>query len=289
MQLFCFGFGYVARHFAQALPDEWQVVGTVRTPERQQELREQGYHAFCYGDGLAFPEGAKLALASSSHVLVSIPPDEEGDDAALQVMRELDNTGTISWIGYLSTTGVYGDWQGDWVDEKTPPRPVDERSRNRLQAERDWQALGQALNLPVPVFRLAGIYGPRRNPLLSLKAGSARRIDKPGHFISRIHVEDIAQVLRASMGNPQMDAVYNLCDDLPSESREPVEFAAELLQMEPPPLVFFDEAELPPLARSFYAANKRVHNTRIKDELGVKLHYPTYREGLRSLCQEMLK
>lgn len=289
MQLFCFGFGYVARHLARSLPDVWQVVGTVRSPERQQELREQGYHAFCYGDGLAFSEGAKLALTSSSHVLVSIPPGAEGHDAALAIMQELGDTGTISWIGYLSTTGVYGDWQGEWVDEDTPPRPVDERSQNRLQAERGWQAFGQDRNLPVPIFRLAGIYGPRRNPLLSLKAGSARRIDKPGHFISRIHVDDIVQVLRASMGNPQMGAVYNVCDDLPSESREPVEFAAELLQMEPPPLMPCDEAALPPLARSFYAANKRVRNARIKDELGVQLHYLSYREGLRALWQEMLK
>lgn len=289
MQLFCFGFGYVARHLAQALSDEWQVIGTVRSPERQQELREQGYHAFCYGDGLAFPEGAKLALASSSHVLVSIPPGDEGHDAALHAMQELHDTGNVRWIGYLSTTGVYGDWQGEWVDENSPPSPVDERSQKRLHAERLWQAFGQDRNLPVAVFRLAGIYGSGRNPLLSVKAGSARRIAKPGHFISRIHVGDIVQVLWASMDNPQMGAVYNLCDDLPSESREPVEFAAELLQTEPPPLVPYDEAGLPPLARSFYAANKRVRNARIKSELGVKLHYPTYREGLRALWQEMLK
>lgn len=288
MQLFCFGFGYVARHLAANLGDGWQVTGTVRTPESRLNLQQQGYHAFCYDDETGdFPEAGQTALHHATHVLISIPPTERGYDAAQEVMHHMRGVGNIRWLGYLSTTGVYGNHDGGWVDEQTRPTPSDELGERRLLAEEHWQAWSRQHDVPVSCFRLAGIYGPGRNALEQLKAGRARRIDKPGQYFSRIHVDDIVQVLRASMQQPDKNGVYNVCDDEPCESRLPVEFAAELMGVEPPPLVPFAQADLSPMGQRFYASNKRVRNGRIKDTLGVKLHHPTYRDGLRALCQQM--
>lgn len=260
MRLFCFGFGYVAKRLADALGDAAHVMGTSRS--------SSGDPRVVVWD--------KANIADSTHLLISIPPDEAGRDAALEWLagRDLSH---VQWIGYLSTTGVYGDWRGEWVDETSPCHPTEPRSIRRLQAEQAWQELG------AHIFRLSGIYGPERNALNQLQAGTAKRIDAPNHVFGRIHVDDIVQVLLASMAKPEPRAVYNVSDDLPSESREVVEYAAELLGMEPPPLVALADAELSPMAQSFYAASRRVKNDKIKHELGVKLLYPTYREGLLAL------
>lgn len=193
-------------------------------------------------------------------------------------------TSGVEWIGYLSTTGVYGDRQGGWVSEEDAPDPGQARSRLRLAAERDWLVFGDAQGVRVHIFRLAGIYGPGRNVLERLRAGSARRIVKPGQVFSRVHVEDVAAVLRASVARPRAGRVYNVADDEPSSQQEVIAFAAGLLGIAPPPEEPFDAADLSPLARSFYSECRRVRNDRIKGELGVALRYPTYREGLRSLA-----
>jgi nucleoside-diphosphate-sugar epimerase len=189
----------------------------------------------------------------------------------------------LRWIGYLSTVGVYGDHKGAWVDETTVPRPSDGRSRYRLEAENGWLALGAARGIPTQVFRLAGIYGPGRNQLVQLAQGTARRIVKPGQVFNRIHVDDIAQVVAASLARPRAGAIYNVADDEPSPPQDVVTFAAALCGLVPPPEIPYDVADLTPMSRSFYSENKRVRNRLLSAELGVALRYPTYREGLTAL------
>ncbi len=215
-----------------------------------------------------------------THIVASAPPDAEGDPVLRLCGETLCRTANISWIGYLSTTGVYGDHGGGWVTEESPLTPNTERGARRLAAERQW------LELPLPahLFRLAGIYGPGRNQLLTVLDGTAKRIVKPGQIFSRIHVDDIAATLEASIAGPCPGRAYNVCDDEPCPPQDVVAYAAELLRMPAPPDVAFEEAVLSPMARSFYADSKRVSNRRIKEELGVKLAYPSYREGLRALA-----
>lgn len=281
--LFCFGAGFTALSLAGSLdPDQWRVVGTTRDAGKPGALRERGIepHLFDRGHPLEDPRGL---LAGTDCLLSSVPPDAEGDPVL--DMHEADIAAAASrlrWVGYLSTTGVYGDTGGAWVDESSPLNPSSERSARRVEAERRWRALGERSGIPVHVFRLPGIYGPGRSSIDALRAGRARRIDKPGQVFSRVHVADIARSLRASMARPNAGAVYNVCDDEPAPSSEVVAFAADLLGVEPPPLVPLAEAGLSPMGRSFYADNRRVRNDRIKRELGVALLYPTYREGLRA-------
>ncbi len=192
----------------------------------------------------------------------------------------------LRWIGYLSTTAVYGDHGGGWVDETTPLTPATKRGEWRVAAERAWQDFARKQSLNLHIFRLAGIYGPGRGPFAKLRAGTARRIVKPGQVFSRIHVEDIAQTLTASMNAPNAGAVYNVCDDDPAPPQDILAFAAKLLNLPVPPEEDFATAEMTPMARSFYSESKRVRNDRIKAELGVKLKYPDYKTGLRALARE---
>jgi nucleoside-diphosphate-sugar epimerase len=190
---------------------------------------------------------------------------------------------SLAWVGYLSTTGVYGDRDGGWVDETSELRPSGARGRRRVAAETAWLDLWRDRGVPVHIFRLAGIYGPGRSPFDALRAGTAKRIVKPGQVFSRIHVDDLASVLLSSIARPRPGAVYNVCDDEPASPADVVAHAAQLLGAPPPPLVSFDEAALSPMARSFYADNKRVSNALIKTELGVRLRYPDYRAGLAAI------
>lgn len=269
MHLFCFGLGYSARALARRLRAQgWTITGTSR-------MGDDGTLAF---DG-STPLPAK-SLDGVTHLLVSVPPGQAGDpvlDAHADDLRRWASQ--IRWAGYLSTTGVYGDRHGDWVDETSPLAPTTERGQRRLAAETRWRETG----LPLHIFRLAGIYGPGRNQLASLRDGTAKRIVKPGQIFSRIHVEDIAGVLEASIARPDPGRAYNVCDDEPCPPQEVVAFAAELLNRPPPPEIAFDDADLSPMAKSFYAESKRVSNARIKQELGYRLIYPTYREGLTAL------
>ena len=264
----------------------WDVRGTTRDEGKARRLADQGVDAIVLAqeDGSFLPESA---LSGVTHLLSSVPPGQTGDPvlrfygAAIQ-----ERAASLHWIGYLSTTGVYGDWQGGWVDEETPCRPSLERARRRVRAEQSWLAFGRATGWPVHLFRLAGIYGPGRNALVTVRAGRARRIVKPGQVFSRIHVDDIVQVLRASIARPRAGAVYNLCDDEAAPPQDVIVYACELLGVPPPREIPFDQADLSEMARGFYADNKRVRNDLIKRELGVALRYPTYREGLRSLLPE---
>ncbi|MFZ5711110.1 MAG: SDR family oxidoreductase, partial [Pseudomonadota bacterium] len=228
-------------------------------------------------------ETARL-LARATHVLSSVPPGPGGDPVLSRAAEALAEAAPrLRWVGYLSTTGVYGDHRGGWVDESTPPVPATERGRARVAAEAEWQALAARSGLPLHIFRLAGIYGPGRGPFEKIRDGTARRIVKPGQVFSRIHVDDIAQVLAASMERPDPGAVYNLCDDDPAPPGDVLAEAARLLGLPPPPEVPYETAEMTPMARSFYAESKRVRNDRIKRELGIRLLHPTYREGLAAI------
>lgn len=280
--LFCFGLGYAARVLAARLrPTGWRISGTSRSAADAEAIGAAGYTAYVFDGGAPLPENA---LDSVTHVLVSAPPDASGDPVLRQCTEQLARRARqFAWVGYLSTTGVYGDHGGEWVTEDTPLSPNTGRGARRLAAEAAWLDLFERRSLPVHIFRLAGIYGPGRNALVSLIEGTARRIVKAGQVFSRIHVEDIAAVLEASMARPQPGRAYNVCDDEPCPPQDVIVYAAELLGVPPPPDIAFADAALSPMARSFYADSKRVSNARIKTELGVRLTYPTYREGLRAL------
>lgn len=285
-RLFCFGLGFSALALARRrLAAGWRVAGTTRTAEKAGRLAAEGMEAFLFDSGRPLDEPA-AALAGTTHLLASVPPDGGAADPVLAAHgAAIAALPGLRWLGYLSTTGVYGDRGGGWVDETSALRPSGARGRRRVEAEAAWLALHARHGLPVHLFRLAGIYGPGRSQLDSVAAGTARRIVKPGQVFSRIHVEDIAGVLEASMARPNPGAAYNVCDDEAADPAEVVAYAAELLGLPPPPAVAFEEAELSPMGRSFYADNKRVSNRRIKQELGVELRYPDYRSGLKALLE----
>lgn len=278
--LFIFGLGYSAEALAHRLLREgWRIIGTTRKPERAEALAAAGIEPVLWEGGQA-PE----TLEQASHLLASAAPDAEGDPVLRALRPRIAALAPrLAWAGYLSTTGVYGDRAGGWVDEASPPAPSTRRGMARLEAERAWAAIP---DLPLHIFRLAGIYGPGRGPFEKVRRGAARRIVKPGQVFSRIHVDDIAQVLAASIARPDPGAIYNLCDDDPAPPQDVLAHAADLLGLPPPPEIPFEQAELSPMARSFYAENKRVRNDRIKDELGVRLRYPSYREGLAAMLAE---
>lgn len=271
--LLSIGHGYSAQALARLLiPQGWTVIGTTRTAAKAEAFRAAGV------EPLLLPGPLAPALARASHILTSVAPDRAGDPILRDHTEELAAARPL-WAGYLSTTAVYGDHQGAWVDEDTPLTPLSERGAARVQAERAWASLG----LPLHIFRLAGIYGPGRGPFEKVRDGSARRIIKPGQVFSRIHVDDIAQVVAASIAHPNPGRAYNVCDDDPAPPEDVIGHAAALLGLPLPPAVPYDEAEMTPMARSFYAESKRVRNDRIKEELGVRLLFPTYREGLAAL------
>jgi nucleoside-diphosphate-sugar epimerase len=271
--LLSLGHGYSAQALADRLiPQGWQVIGTTRNPAKAELLRAGGVEPVLWPGDLA------PALARATHILASAAPDAAGDPFLTAAGAQIAASAP-EWVGYLSTTGVYGDHQGAWVDETTPLTPSSPRGAHRVLAERQWQAT----DLPVHIFRLAGIYGPGRGPFEKVRDGSARRIIKQGQVFSRTHVEDIAQVLMASIARPNPGAAYNVCDDDPAPPEDVLSHAAHLLGLPEPPAVAFEDAEMSPMARSFYSESKRVRNDRIKDELGVRLRYPTYREGLEAL------
>jgi len=280
-QLFCFGLGYSALALARRLiASGWSVTGTCRSADRQARLRAAGFAAVLFDRDR--PVDVAL-LDGITHLLVSVPPDAAGDPVLEMHGHDIAVLPALSWLGYLSTTGVYGDRGGGWVDETAALLPTGERGRRRVAAEQGWLDLWRGHGVPVHIFRLAAIYGPGRSAFDALCAGTARRIDKPGQVFSRIHVEDLASVLTASIERPRPAAVYNVCDDDPAPPAEVVAHAAELLGSELPPLVPLDTAGLSPLARSFYDDNKRVANRLIKTELGVALRYPDYRTGLAAI------
>ncbi|MCB1556731.1 MAG: SDR family oxidoreductase [Alphaproteobacteria bacterium] len=281
-KLFCFGYGYTCDYLSFALEQEggWSIAGTTRDPEKRNLMRSHGVKSFLFDT--AHPlDDPQYFLKDVTHLLISIPPGDEGGLVFNLHAAEILKIPTIEWIGYLSSTSVYGDRGGLWVDETSEIRPTSKRGSRRALAEQQWLSLA-AQGAPVHIFRLAGIYGPGRSALDTVRAGIARRIDKTGHVFSRVHVEDIVQVLIASMHHPSPGSIYNVCDDHPGPSQELVAYACILLGMEPPPLIPFDQADMAPMARSFYEDNKRIHNDKIKESLHVHLKYPDYRSGLEA-------
>jgi nucleoside-diphosphate-sugar epimerase len=285
-RLFCFGLGYSAKALVNRLVGGWSFAASLR-PAAPGERRDlpKNVRFFDFGaDGLKDPDAA---LSGVTHILVSIPPDGEGDPVLRHHRNQIAACKDLVWIGYLSTTSVYGDHNGAWVDEETPPKPNLERARRRLAAEEAWLVLGQEAGVPAQIFRLAGIYGPGgRSALYQAASGQAKCIEKPGQVFGRIHVADIAAVLKASIERPRNGAIYNVSDDLPAPPAEVVRYACGLLGVAPPPAVRFEEAELSEMARTFYADNKRVRNDLIKQELGVCLKYPDYKAGLAAIHAE---
>ena len=280
MNLFCFGLGYCADYLsAKLIKQGWQVSATCRNSEKAAVLEASGIRSVLLS-------GKKVTvsdLGKADHILISVPPEQDGSDpvinfaeAALAALQD-----QIKWVGYLSTTGVYGDHQGAWIDEETPAGLLSERGQRRVAAEAQWAATG----LPMHYFRLAGIYGPGRNSLRALQNGTARRVVKQGQVFSRIHLADITRILEASIANPNAGRAYSVCDDTPAPPQDVVTYAAELMGVPPPALQDFATAELSPMARSFYGENKRIRNNRIKEELGVSLEYPDYRAGLSALWE----
>jgi nucleoside-diphosphate-sugar epimerase len=270
--LFCFGIGYSAMALSRRLDAAgWTIRGTCRKRARQAALGALGISAALF-DG-ENPMDAPELLQGATHVLLSIPPGPDGDPAFRHHAADIAAAGSVGWVGYFSTTGVYGNRDGAWVDETSDLRPGSDRSQRRVDAERNWLDWGAA----------HGIYGHGRSAVDQVKAGTARRISKPGHVFSRIHVEDIATTVAASIARPEPGGIYNVCDDEPAAPSDVTAYVCELLGQKPPPEIPYDDAELSPMGQSFWADNRRVRNDRIKDVLGVKLDFPDYRIGIRGI------
>lgn len=281
--LFCFGYGYCCDYLGHVLQAKggWNISGTTRDTSKRALLKENGINAYLFdyekplGDPHKFLEGV-------THVLISTPPNDDGDPTYSMHADDILAMPNLKWVGYLSSTAVYGNRDGEVVDEYSEVRPTSQRGTRRAKAEEQWRTLGRKENLPIHIFRIAGIYGPARSALDTVRAGVARRIVKEGQVFSRIHVDDIVQTLIASMLNPNPGNVYNLADDEAAPSHEVIAYACELLGVESPPTVPFEDANLPPIARSFYLDNKRVSNEKIKRDLGIKLLHPDFKSGLEA-------
>lgn len=272
--LLSIGHGYSARALEERLlPQGWQIIATTRSPEKARALRARGLTAIVW-------PGTPLPIARATHLLSSVAPNP--DDPVLRAHgAEIAQARHLQWVGYLSTVGVYGDHQGAWVDEQTPPAPTNARGHARVSAEQGWQKICASHRLHI--FRLAGIYGPGRGPFEKLRMGRAQRVIKPDQVFSRIHYDDIGQALARAITSDLPSDVFNLCDDLPAPPQDVLAYAAQLLGIAPPPETPFDQADMSPMARSFYSDNKRVRNTHIKDRLGLEMIHPDYRSGLDAI------
>ncbi len=290
MHLLIFGLGYSARYSLDFLePHIDSVAATTRSSDKARRMEDRGIVPILF-DGLEPSEGVVEALDVATHILVSAAPDEDGDAVlrhhAADISRAV-KSGQLGWVGYFSTVGVYGDSKGEWVTEASPVQPTSDRSRWRVKAEESWVRIGEEAELPTAILRLAGIYGPGRNHFVNLEAGTARRIMKPGQVFNRIHVDDIAAVVeRAAV--TEADGIFNLTDDEPASSEAAIAYAAELMGKPVPEGIPFEEAEMSPMAASFYGENKRVRNELIKSRLDIELAYPSYKEGLTALWEQDL-
>tara|TARA_R110002094_G_scaffold119_4_gene700 strand:- start:93 stop:947 length:855 start_codon:yes stop_codon:yes gene_type:complete len=279
--LLSFGHGFSACALAKRLtPQGWRIIGTTRSANKMADIAASGV------EPLLWP-GSDISelVARIPHLLISAGPDASGDPVLNALKPQIaDAAAGLRWVGYLSTTGVYGDHQGDWVDEDTALAPSTKRGLARVKAEAEWQTIR---DLPLHIFRLAGIYGPGRGPFAKVRGGTARRIIKKGQVFSRIHVDDIAQALELSIASPQQGAIFNLCDDDPAPPQDVIGYAAELLGLPLPEAEDFETADLTPMARSFYAESKKVRNDRAKEQLGWRPKYPDYKTGLAAMLLDI--
>ena len=284
MNLLIFGFGYTGKALALRLQAKgWSVAATVRKAEDAAAAIALGVQPVDPAD----PEALAEAAGKTRAILVTAPPGPRGCPGLEALAPAIASSGAFpDWIGYLSTTGVYGDRDGGWVLESSALNAQSVEGARRVAAERDWRQIGRGMGLTVATFRLPGIYGPGRSSFERLRDGTARRLVKPGHVFSRIHVQDLAAGLQASIARPRAAGIYNLCDDEPAPASEVMAYAAGLLGLEPPPEERVDLDSLSSAARRFYAESKRVSNARAKAELGWRPAYPTYREGLRAILAE---
>ena len=275
--LLSFGHGYSAQALSRILlPQGWRIIGTTRDEDKAVRLLNDGIEPRIWPGADMEP-----ALNAATHLLISAGPNEDGDPVLAELAPEIaKRAGQFEWIGYLSTTGVYGNHDGDWIDETAPLTPATKRGMARVKAEAAWQSIP---NLPLHIFRLAGIYGPGRGPFAKVRNGTARRIIKDGQVFSRTHVADIARVLAASIKQPKAGSIYNVCDNDPAPPQDVIAFAAHLLDLPVPEPIPYEDAEMSPMGKSFYAESKRVRNDKIKTELGVDLLYPDYKSGLKAL------
>lgn len=274
--LLIFGFGYTGLEIAKlCLKQNWNVIGTSRRPDSFDQ--NKGYKVINYEKN-----SVNQIIKSVTHILLSVPPEYATGDPVLNEFSDIisENASNIKWLGYLSSTGVYGNYDGAWIDESDIPTPENETGKARINAEKGWLEFGKKFSIPTAVFRLAGIYGPERNYLLDIKMNRARIIDKKGHVFNRIHVEDIANILYASMVSPKAGEVYNVCDNEPASPVDVANYAAGLLKMNPPEPIAFEKADLSGRMKEFYNSSKRIRNNKVKELLGKELTYPTYREGL---------
>ncbi|WP_020180593.1 SDR family oxidoreductase [Methylopila sp. M107] len=284
-RLIVFGCGYSAKRFVELHGAAFDAVDvTSRTADGAAKLSADGLVAHVFDGRTTTPDLAR-AVEAATHVLVSAGPDEDGDPTLRGAGDALGRAKSLKWIGYLSTIGVYADAGGDWVDETTPPEADSERGRRRIEVEAGWRGFAERAGSALQIFRLAGIYGPGRSTIDNLRAGTARRLVKPGQVFNRIHVDDIAAAVAAGVARPEVGPVINVTDDEPAPPQDVIEHAARLIGVPVPPDIPFETAELTPMARSFYSSNKRVANRLLKEGLGVELAYPTYREGIAALAQ----
>ena len=282
-KLLCLGMGYSCKIVAQRIASAgWHVIGTSRTQVGADAISAEGYGGLVFDGNVSNVELDK-AITTATHIVVSAPPDAQGDPVLRVLHDRLAASSRLRWLGYLSTIGVYGDWGGAWVDEETPPRPVQERALRRLAIEQAWLDLGNITGVATQIFRIGGIYGPGRNVLEDLLEGTARRIVKPGQVFNRIHVYDMAQSIIAAMNRGRAGRIYNLTDCQPTSSEEVLLYAARLLKMTPPEPILFENAVLSPMAANFYIDNRRVRNQRLLDELQVTLMYNDYQAGLTDI------
>ncbi len=279
--LACLGFGYCARHYVAQFGSRFErVIGTSRTPK---DAPGDASEMLAFDGVTASPE-LRAAIAGATHLLISAAPSEAGDPVLAMLSPDIASATDLQSIVYLSSLGVYGDHGGAWIDETTPTIPVHDRGAARVRAEIAWQGLVKQRGIPVAILRLAGIYGPGQNAFVRLRAGRAHRIAKPGHVFNRVHVADIAQAVDAAFAR-RAGGLFNVTDDEPAPPGDQIAFAAALMGMEPPSELSWDEAErtLSPFILSFYSGCARVRNDKLKRELGVRLRYPTYREGLTAI------
>lgn len=287
MQAFFFGLGFSSQAAARRMretPGVSHIYGTVRSPEKAAAISGEDLRALVFDGQSPGPEVGPVLRTGISHVILSIAPDTAGDPVLRHHRADLDAAADLEWLCYYSTVGVYGDFDGAWIEESAALDPRNDRSAWRVQAEQEWRDYAAARGLPLLILRLAGIYGPGRSTFEKLRDGTARRVVKPGQVFNRIHVEDIARItaLAAERG---LAGTFNLADDEPAAPQDLVTHAAGMLDMAPPPEVPFETAQFTPMQRSFYADNKRVSNAAIKQALGIDLLYPDYRAGLAAILK----